>query len=326
MASVAISVLTPLFSKYVASPVFRWYIEDRFIRYKHVSNVILMVLTLSAFISITAFAGASVLFGAFVAGAFLNSLPCTHPSAPFAVTDLHQAETDPEKTPSFLHTFERYFHGALTYILQPMFFASIGFAIPFQQLWAGVVIWQGVVLTILMVIGKLAVGAIVPLWDVVSKPKQAQLPGVYGPSQSGTVAPRWKPALMLGMAMVARGEIGLLIIQIGLNSTPFLSEHAFLVAAWAIVLNTIIGPLAVGVLLKKFGQQICDHPTWGVQDARADDLGADDDGSSTDQGWSRKTWSSRRHSKAVNRSRSRSRQLSRPPSLSNSGDSVAEQQ
>lgn len=65
--------------------------------------------------------------------------------------------------------------------------------------------------------------------------------------------------------MVARGEIGLLIIQIGLNETSFLSEEAFLVAIWSIILNTIIGPLSVGLLLRKFDRTIADSARWGLQ-------------------------------------------------------------
>lgn len=65
--------------------------------------------------------------------------------------------------------------------------------------------------------------------------------------------------------MVARGEIGLLIIQLGLNDTPYLSEEAFLVAIWGIVLNTVIGPMAVGLLLRNFDRTIADNPRWGLQ-------------------------------------------------------------
>lgn len=67
------------------------------------------------------------------------------------------------------------------------------------------------------------------------------------------------------MAMVARGEIGLLIIQLGLNDTSFLSQEAFLVAIWAIVLNTIIGPVSVGLLLRRFDRIIAEDPRWGMQ-------------------------------------------------------------
>ena len=72
-------------------------------------------------------------------------------------------------------------------------------------------------------------------------------------------------ALLLGSAMVARGEIGLLIIEIGYNSTSYVSEEGFITGVWAILLNTIIGPITVGVLVKLYGKHIGEG-RWGLQD------------------------------------------------------------
>ncbi|KAM0283992.1 hypothetical protein ACHAQH_002187 [Verticillium albo-atrum] len=308
LASALLGILTPLIAKFVAGPIFRWYIEDIFARYKHISNIFLMVVTLCAFVSIAGFAGASALYGSFLAGTFLSALPCIHPDGPFMVFDREHGESDPDKTPTFVHTFEKYFLGAQTYILQPMFFASIGFAIPFKKLWTGEAIWRGVVFTLLMLAGKLVVGAIVPVRDFItekpmSKPREL-------------ISSTWKPATLLGVAMVARGEIGLLIIQIGLNETPFLSEDAFIVATWATVLSTIIGPVIVGLLLKRHGQSISDDQRWGLQTC---DLfeGWDSDAITMEEGGRGSRWASRRHSRAVSRAaseRTRSRAASRAPS------------
>ena len=234
IASIAMGVFSPLFAKYFFSPVFRWYVEHHFVRFKHVANVVLMVVVLCAFVSIADFAGASVLYGSFLAGTFLSSLPCTHPDAPFMALSREHGESDPEKTPSFVHTFEKYFLDAQQYVLQPMFFASIGFAIPFKKLWTGEAVWKGVVFSLLMLFGKAAVGFFIPTWDFFARRPRVSIPTLAKST--------WKPATLLGMAMVARGEIGLLIIQIGLNETTFLSQEAFITAAWAIVLNTVIGP------------------------------------------------------------------------------------
>lgn len=101
-----------------------------------------------------------------------------------------------------------------------------------------------------------------PLWDAMSRETR---PEGTSSSNRQLIARNWAPATFLGMAMVARGEIGLLIIQLGLNETSFLSEEAFLVAIWAIVLNTIIGPLALGLLLRRFDKTIAENPRWGMQ-------------------------------------------------------------
>ena len=64
--------------------------------------------------------------------------------------------------------------------------------------------------------------------------------------------------------MVARGEIGLLIIEIGYNSTSYVSEEGFITGMWAIVLNTLIGPVTVGWLVKLYGKHIGEGK-WGLQ-------------------------------------------------------------
>ena len=73
-------------------------------------------------------------------------------------------------------------------------------------------------------------------------------------------------ALLLGSAMVARGEIGLLIIEIGINETPYVSEEGFITGVWAILLNTIIGPVAVGLLVRFYGKAIAAGKDWGTQE------------------------------------------------------------
>jgi hypothetical protein len=65
--------------------------------------------------------------------------------------------------------------------------------------------------------------------------------------------------------MVARGEIGLLIIEIGHNKTPYVSDDGFITGVWAILLNTIIGPVAVGLLVRFYGKKI-EEGEWGLQD------------------------------------------------------------
>lgn len=280
VASAAMAILTPVLSKYVFAPLFRGYIEYRFARFDHLSNIILMVLVLSAFISIAAYAGTSVLFGAFLAGAFLTYLPSKHPEGPFVVLSREQGEREKEKSPTFVHTFQCYCLDAQQYILEPLFFASIGFAIPFLSLWSGKAIWRGIVFTLLMVAGKLLVGMWIPIWEVFkpgSQDEQQQFPSdeVSGIDPVGqeqrTAKSRYgrrvksamEPALLLGMAMVARGEIGLLIIEIGYNNTSYVSQDGFITAIWGIVLNTILGPIGVGLLVKYQGESIS-KGNWGL--------------------------------------------------------------
>jgi len=152
VASTLLGGLTPLLTKFLFAPLFRRYFEPHFPRNKHTANIIFMVLVLSAFLSIAAFAGASVLFGSFLAGSFLTYLPSK--TGPFVVMSRQEAEEHEGKTPTFVHTFEKFFLDAQQYLLQPLFFASIGFAIPFKRLWTAEAFWKGFVYTILMLITK----------------------------------------------------------------------------------------------------------------------------------------------------------------------------
>jgi Kef-type K+ transport system membrane component KefB len=154
VASAAMAILTPIFTKWIFAPIFRRWIEHKFARFDHVSNILLMVLVLSAFISIAAYAGTSVLFGAFLAGTFLTYLPSTHPDGPFVVMSREEGERNADKSPKFIHTFELYLLDTQKYLMEPLFFASIGFAIPFVELWTGERIWRGILFTLLMAFAK----------------------------------------------------------------------------------------------------------------------------------------------------------------------------
>ncbi|KAL2823274.1 Cation/H+ exchanger [Aspergillus cavernicola] len=277
VASIAMAIVTPIVTKYLFAPVFRRFIEHHFARFDHISNIILMTLSLSAFITIAAYVGTSVLFGAFLAGTFLTYIPSKHPEGPFVVMSREQGEKFADKSPTFVHTFERYLMDVQKYLMEPLFFASIGFAIPFVQLWTGKRIWRGIVFTLLMVFAKFVVGIWVPLWGCWPIRKRQQKKSGVGRSRigeedravQGNAGARDRAtiqlsALLLGAAMVARGEIGLLIIEIGYNETSYVTEEGFITGVWAILLNTIIGPATVGLLVKFCGKRIGEGE-WGLQ-------------------------------------------------------------
>ena len=139
--------------------MFQKFIEHHFAKFDHLSNFMLMILVLSAFISIASYAGTSILFGAFLAGTFLTYLPSKHPEGPFVVMSREEGERSKHKSPTFVHTFECYCLDAHQYVLAPLIFASIGFAIPFLDLWTGEAIWKGIVYAVLMLFCKFIVGS-----------------------------------------------------------------------------------------------------------------------------------------------------------------------
>ncbi|KAJ5139236.1 uncharacterized protein N7515_004084 [Penicillium bovifimosum] len=275
VASIGMAVMTPIVTKWVFAPFFRKFIEYRFARFDHISNIILMTLVLSAFVAIAGFTGTSVLFGAFLAGVFLTYIPSKHPEGPFVVLSREQGEREADKSPTFIHTFEKYLLGPQQYLMEPMFFSSIGFAIPFLKLWTGERIWKGVVFTLLMAFAKCIVGIWVPIWQLAGrnsqkesheeqKPQGEPKNDVSDPNdeehsdqENGkTWQQVWLAATLLGSAMVARGEIGLLIIEIGHNETPYVSDEGFYTGVWAILLNTIIGPVSVGLLVRFYAHKL----------------------------------------------------------------------
>ncbi|OCF32066.1 hypothetical protein I316_06222 [Kwoniella heveanensis BCC8398] len=155
--------------------------------------------------------------------------------------------------PTLRSSFEHYLTPLLHYLLVPIFFGSIGYCIPFVPLWRGPVIWRGIIYALLMVLGKILCGIWLMFWP--SGSGNARASGQDG----GRGGSSWKGAIFLGSAMVARGEIGLLISQIAYNTPdPLLTEDEFLIVNWGIILATIGGPVGVGWIVKRFGKGIMD--------------------------------------------------------------------
>ncbi|KAJ8066692.1 hypothetical protein OCU04_005734 [Sclerotinia nivalis] len=142
------------------------------------------------------YAGTSNLFAAYLAGASISWWDSELPKAPPPVTpttsggEEHRANTEgqdeapstqaspnavdettstSDSTAAVVHastsgvkTFEYFYGPALHRVFKPLFFASIGFAIPITKLFSGPIIWRGIIYTILMLLAKLVTG----LWLV----------------------------------------------------------------------------------------------------------------------------------------------------------------
>lgn len=194
--------------------------------------------------------------------------------------------------------YQRYYHEAVSKILQPLFFASIGFSIPITRMFRGSIVWRGIVYTVLMAFAKFVCslwlvrfsispdrGAVSRLlakmklppaghfWgksDTVATPAQTE---TTSSTETWTAAPVGEPRsspnppkpfslhppLILGLAMCARGEIGFLISGVAESNGVFSSSDGgedqpsdiFLVVTWAIVLCTVMGPLGVGLSVRR---------------------------------------------------------------------------
>ena len=114
-----------------------------------------LISILSGIVTIAAYTGASTLIGAYCCGAILRHL------------DDCQTKLD-DTAISFTHVFEKYIKVVKEYIFVPFFFASIGFAVPFLDLWQGQELWQGILYAFLMVFGKFITGAWIIIWTFVT--------------------------------------------------------------------------------------------------------------------------------------------------------------
>lgn len=278
---------------------------------------------LLALVTGASYAGTSVLFAAFLAGAAVSWWdkldPSPHhvePSAsgtasPLSIRELRNAEfVQDEDLWTGARVYEHYFAPSAQRILVPFFFASIGFSIPITQLFNPATLWRGLIYALLMALGKFVTGLwllrfspprfiVAPLeklrlmkktleWSStatsIQSPTTAETSAAeaelktsdekmtttsipasdQGHSQKPPQKPRsLYPPTILGLAMIARGEIGFLISSVaearGIFAPPSAhsSEHGiesselYLIVIWATVLCTVLGPVAVGLCVRR---------------------------------------------------------------------------
>lgn len=261
-------------------------------------QLLLIVIISSGFVAGARYAGTSELFGAYLAGAFLShifSVPTSFTS-PTIRSDVSQS------TDAYLHNpqeaFAVYIQPLLHYIFSPVFFASIGTALPIRSLvfvdGSRRVIWRGIIYSLLMIIAKAAVGAWMLVWkdphsgtgwcgsrkNGQSRTSQKQKLGDGGLPSGNTLQVdamedsdrarsidasmkteliRTRSAALIGLAMVARGEIALIVAQL---ARPLLvgdiskdNSEAYAVVIWAILITTVSGAFGVGLLLRSWDKK-----------------------------------------------------------------------
>ncbi|KAG6887203.1 hypothetical protein C0992_000118, partial [Termitomyces sp. T32_za158] len=221
-------------------------------RHSPASGLASQLLTLYAAVALGTYAGTSPLFMAFLAGVLVA---CSSES-PHASGALHQ----------------RYLQQIQDYILLPFFFASIGFAVPIREMFAPRVVWKGIVYTALMVSAKFLTGA----WILLSSESFAGKATSTSTTTTANVttnnarpvqAPditRTKAALLVGFAMVARGEVAFLIASIAQSAGIFANSEIYAVIVWAAVLCTVVGPIGTGVVVKAMASRGCE-PGYGYR-------------------------------------------------------------
>lgn len=190
---------------------------------------------------------------------------------------------------TFEETYAHCIEQLQLYILRPLFFASIGYAIPIRSLFAGRIVWQGICYTLVGIFSKLICGIFVILSHTFTKWRRskARMPQLFkrpkasaaARKSQGQAAATFPPttglkpstpsllpvSALLGSAMVARGEISLLILNLAREASPdLMPDDLFYIAIWATLLCTIAGPLTVGVIVKRMKRTGKSLPAeWG---------------------------------------------------------------
>ncbi|KAG0003403.1 hypothetical protein BGZ80_003590 [Entomortierella chlamydospora] len=169
-----------------------------------------MIITGFGFSILTEYLGSSRLLGAFVAGVFFSSF----------------------------HSLKALYDENIEHKLQPamsaIFFATIGFAIPLTKILDPTLFGWGIAYTVIASFSKLITAVLVP-----SSPQPAD-----GRRQRSN--DRW----VVGTAMIARGELGLLMVQQALLQ-GVMGESVMIVTTWSIVLCTLIGIGALGFVMNR---------------------------------------------------------------------------
>lgn len=198
VASVALSIVSPIVV-YAFRPIYRRFLEvpiSRYGGYRGATTVGFLVLC--AYLAISFYIHTTMLLGAFLAGMTLAVWP-----------------SDREGVINYKHIFEEIFDPLLKRYFASLFFASIGYSIPFLDLFTAKRFWQGLVYSVFMFIGKLLVGIWIPIRDLVTKErfKVDEESDKYKTKihSSKPNKDSWIAGLILGSAMLARGEIGEII-------------------------------------------------------------------------------------------------------------------
>ncbi|KAG0312888.1 hypothetical protein BGZ97_010742 [Linnemannia gamsii] len=158
--------------------------------------------------------GSSRLLGAFVAGVFFS-----------AFEDL-------------CRMYDENITNSIQPAMSAIFFATIGFAIPLTKILEPVLFGWGVVYAVIASLSKLATMVVVPA-------------RIFA-EEEGNREMRYSARRMVGAAMIARGELGLLMVQQA-QLQGIMSQTAMVITTWSIVLATLFGVGAFSFVMKRKG-------------------------------------------------------------------------
>ncbi|KAF9202272.1 hypothetical protein BGZ59_002249 [Podila verticillata] len=160
--------------------------------------------------------GSSRLLGAFVTGVFFS-----------AFEDL-------------CHQYEKQIAHKIQPVMSAVFFSTIGFAIPLTKILEPVLFGWGLVYAVIATLSKLTTMFAVP---AKISPSEENL-------KDGVSVSRYNARWVVGAAMIARGELGLLMAQQA-QMQGVMGQTAMVITIWSIVLATLFGVGAFSVVMRR---------------------------------------------------------------------------
>lgn len=131
------------------------------------------------------------------------------------------------------HALEEPIHGAAA-LLTPVFFAVVGLKLDLTVLTEPIVLGLGSILTVIAIVGKLIGGL-------------------------GALSQGFREAVVVGTGMVPRGEVGLIVVALGLSSGA-VNDTQYAIVLFMVVVTTLLAPLALRPLIR-----------WSAEEAERDE-------------------------------------------------------
>ena len=180
----------------------------------------LLLVTFGASVG-SGFAGSSYLLGAFAAG------------MAFSQVKENPASADASSRAEALWTGR---YAVLAWWLAAISFATLGFSIPARDLFSTEGFGLGLLYTVPAFLGKFCLGSFVPSKD--------------GKCGGGGFVGNLDDALVVGWAMVARGELGFVMAQTSRND-GLMDDTTYAACVWALFLCTLMPPLFFGQSVRR---------------------------------------------------------------------------
>eukprot|EP00038_Savillea_parva_P028124 m.63311 g.63311 ORF g.63311 m.63311 type:complete len:591 (+) comp8145_c0_seq4:282-2054(+) len=181
--------------------------------------IMIGLITVTAVMVLSAgYAGSSYLLGAFSSGMAFSQL---------------RAKGDPDISRAEI-LWQR--HSSLSWWLVSVSFATLGFSIPAADLFEAEGFGLGMLYVIPAILGKLCLGSFVP--------------GKDGSHCNGGFYGNFDDALVVGWAMVARGELGFVMSQQSFEA-DVLSARPYVACIWALFVCTLVPPFIFGWALAR---------------------------------------------------------------------------